>query len=392
MKRSLFLSAALLMALCLVLTGCITTVKAPVPETEPAASTAEVQVQESQSAPETEETAAPTEAETEPTGETTVPTEPETEPTGPQEERFTLTFLGDCTIGSAPKQMNVMYSILWYIGEDYGYPFRNVMEYIENDDLTVINLESTLYEGGSSSGALFTFRAPTKYVNVITQNSIEAVSFANNHTMDYLQAGYDSTLATLEEANVPYVEKDGSLLLTTESGLTVGIYALAFTQDKKDMEKEIADLRSQGAEVIIVSAHWGEEGSYRPSSSQTEMAYAAIDAGADIVYGHHPHVLQKIEEYNGGIIYYSLGNFVFGGNHWPQDLDSAILQQQIIRDTDGTISLGELTIIPVSCSSLPVQNNFQPTPYEEGSEKYERAMSKLDGTFKGGNLIVNYDK
>ncbi|MBQ8833766.1 MAG: CapA family protein [Oscillospiraceae bacterium] len=335
----------------------------------------------------TEPSTEPTEAETEPV------TEPSTETaTEPGPETFTLTFLGDCTIGSAPKQMNVMYSILWYIGEDYSYPFKNVMDYIENDDLTVINLESTLYEGGASSGALFTFRAPTRYVNVITQNSIEAVSFANNHTMDYLQAGYDSTLETLKEANVPYVEKDGSMLLTTESGLTVGFYALAFSQDKKDMEAEIKDLRNKGAEIVIVSAHWGEEGSYRASGTQTEMAYAAIDAGADIVYGHHPHVLQKIEEYNGGIIYYSLGNFVFGGNHWPQDLDSAILQQEVIRDTDGTVSLGELTIIPVSCSSLPVQNNFQPTPYEEGSDKYERVLSKLDGSYKGGNLIVDYNK
>lgn len=341
-------------------------------------------------------TTVPTEVPTEPEATETEPvteTEPATEPSeasGP--ETFTLTFLGDCTLGSAPSQMNVMYSILWYIGEDYSYPFKNVIDYMENDDLTVINLESTFYEGGPSSGARFTFRAPTRYINVISQNSIEAVSFANNHTMDYLQAGYDSTIEALKGANIPYVEKDGSLLVTTESGLTVGFYALAFSQDKKDMEAEIRELRKQGAEVVIVSAHWGEEGSYRAASTQTEMAYAAIDAGADIVYGHHPHTLQRIEEYNGGIIYYSLGNFVFGGNHWPQDLDSAILQQEIIRDESGAVSLGELTIIPVSCSSLPVQNNFQPTPYPEGSEKYDRVLSKLDGSYKGGNLIVDYDK
>ena len=343
-----------------------------------------------------------TEPLTQPAPAVTVPvaepaTEPErepvtqpTEPTGP--ETFTLTFLGDCTLGSAPKQFNIMYSILWYIGEDYSYPFQNVIDYLKNDDLTIINLESTFYEGGPSSGALFTFRAPTHYVNLISQNSIEAVSFANNHTMDYLQAGYDSTLQTLEEAGVPYVEKDCSLLVTTESGLCVGIYAMAFTQDKKDMQNEIKDLRKQGAEIVVVSAHWGAEGSYRAAHTQSDMAYAAIDAGADIVYGHHPHTLQRIEEYNGGIIYYSLGNFVFGGNHWPQDLDSAILQQQVIRQEDGSVSLGELTIIPVSCSSLPVQNNFQPTPYPEGSEKYGRVLSKLDGTYKGGDLVVDYDK
>lgn len=360
--------------------------EAPTETTEPILTTAPTEAPTTLPT-EPEETTAP--ATEPPTEESTEPvTEPATEP-GP--ETFTLSFLGDCTLGSAPKQMNVKYSILWYIGEDYSYPFQNVMEYIGNDDLTVINLESTFYEGGPSSGALFTFRAPTHYVNLISQNSIEAVSFANNHTMDYLQAGYDSTLATLEEAGIPYVEKDSSMLMTTESGLTVGFYALAFTQDVEDMEKEIAMLRGEGAEIVIVSAHWGAEGSYRPASTQIDMAHAAIDAGADIVYGHHPHVLQRIEEYNGGIIYYSLANFVFGGNNWPQDLDSAILQQEIIRDTDGTVSLGELTIIPVSCSTLPVQNDFKPTPYPEGSDKYDRVISKLDGTFKGGNLIVDYE-
>ena len=323
-----------------------------------------------------------------PPTETTVPTEP---PTEPQPEHFTLTFVGDCTLGSAPNQYNVMYSYLWFTGEDYEYPFRNVKEYFENDDLTVVNLEGTLYDGtGPNSGAQFTFKGPTSYVNILTQNSVEAVSFANNHTMDYRQEGYDSTLNTLTEAGLPYVEKDGSMLVTTESGLTVGFYAIAFQMDKKDMEQEIRALRDKGAEIVVASIHWGVEGSYRPQKGQNNYAYAAIDAGADIVYGHHPHVLQPIEEYSDGIIYYSLGNFSFGGHHWPRDLDSAVLQQEIIRDPDGTVSLGELTIIPVSCSSLPAQNNFQPTPYEEGSDEYNRVISKLDGSFKGYDLTVNY--
>ncbi len=371
----------------------------PTAGTEPSTQ-ATVPSTEAPTAPPTEEpTQVPTEAPTEEPTEvpTEEPTEPPTEeatepPTEPQPERFTLTFLGDCTLGSSPKQMNVTYSILWYIGEDYSYPFQNVSQYVETDDLTIANLESTFCENGPRANSLFTFRAPVEYANLLSQNSIEAVSFANNHTMDYLQAGYDSTLATLEEHGIPYVEKDSSMLMTTESGLTVGFYAMSFSQDAKDMKQEIKDLRKAGAEVVIVSAHWGVEGSYRPSPSQTDMAHAAIDAGADIVYGHHPHTLQRIEEYNDGIIYYSLANFIFGGNHWPQDLDTAILQQEIIRMPDGTISLGELTIIPASISSLPRQNNFQPTPYEPGSEEYTRVLSKLDGSYKGGNLIVDYDK
>ncbi|MBQ3503409.1 MAG: CapA family protein [Oscillospiraceae bacterium] len=410
MKRSLF-TVFLIAALCLALMGCDHAVKAPQKEAVPP----QTEAAPTETAAPTVETAAPTEP------ETTVPeiepaTEPETEPvmepetepatepeTQPEEaeetenvrpdgsEVFTLSFLGDCTIGSQPSQFNVMYSILWYIGEDYGYSFRNVLDYIDDDDLTVVNLEGTFCDPCPNSGARFTFRAPKEYVNVLTENSVEVASFANNHTMDYRQEGYDSTLATLEEAGVPYVEKDGSLLYTTESGLTVGFYALSFALDEKDMKQEIAQLRQEGAELVIVSAHWGAEGSYRAAHTQTEIAYAAIDAGADIVYGHHPHVLQKIEEYNGGIIYYSLGNFIFGGHHWPRDLDSAILQQQVIRSADGEVSLGELTILPVSISSLPAQNNFQPTPCEEGSEQYTRVLEKLSGTFTGPDLLVKYD-
>ena len=405
MKRMLYFSVALLAAVCMLLSSCATSAAAPTPSTAPAT---EAQLQETAVPTEPAQTAAPTEETTAPTEETVPATEevpapteapaaevevilppPEAEGELP-EERFTLTFLGDCTIGSQPIQLNVMYSILWFIGEDYTYPFKGVIDYIDDDDLTVINLEGTFCDPMPNSGALFTFRAPKNYVNVLTENSIEVASFANNHTMDYLQKGYDSTLETLDEAGIPYVEKDSSRIVTTESGLTVGFYALAFNLDKADMKAEIAAMRAEGAELIVVSAHWGAEGSYRAAQTQIDMAHAAIDAGADIVYGHHPHVLQKIEEYNGGIIYYSLGNFVFGGHHWPQDLDSAVLQQEVIRSPEGEISLGKLTIIPVSCSTLPAQNDFQPTPYEEGSEKYDRVISKLDGTFKGRDLIVDY--
>ena len=402
MKRMHILTVALAAVFCMLLTGCHSSAAAPVPSTAPATEATAAPTEPAETTAPTEETTVPTE-ETVPATEETVPaaTEepvaevevilppPEAEGELP-EERFTLTFLGDCTIGSQPIQMNVMYSILWFIGEDYTYPFKGVIDYIDDDDLTVINLEGTFCDPMPNSGALFTFRAPKNYVNVLTENSIEVASFANNHTMDYLQKGYDSTLETLDEAGIPYVEKDGSRIVTTESGLTVGFYALAFAMDKADMKAEIDAMRAEGAELIVVSAHWGAEGSYRAAHTQIDMAHAAIDAGADIVYGHHPHVLQKIEEYNGGIIYYSLGNFVFGGHHWPQDLDSAVLQQEIIRSPEGEISLGELTIIPVSCSTLPAQNDFQPTPYEEGSEKYDRVLSKLDGTFKGRDLIVDY--
>ena len=325
-----------------------------------------------------------TEATTEPT------TEPTTQPTEPPEEHFTLTFTGDCTLGSDPGSWYSKSSFINVIGEDYGYPFRNVLDYFESDECTIINLGGVLGTSGARADKLFTFHAPAEYINILTEGSVEAVTLANNHSADYGRLGYDETKQLLDVAGIPYAERNSSVVFTTENGLTIGMYGILFTFDWTDIEEEIAYMNEQGCDVIILAVHWGSEGFYYPLSHQKDQARKAIDMGVDIVYGNHSHVLQPIEEYNDGIIYYSLGNFSFGGNHNPPDMDTAILQQEVIRDHQGNTRLGELTIIPASVSSAEKGNNFQPTPYEEGSEEYDRVISKLDGSFDGPNLNVGY--
>ena len=324
--------------------------------------------------------------------ETTEPTEAATVPTteAPQTS-FTLTFAGDCTLASDPGAYNSEHGFIRTIGNDYGYPFRNVLDYFEGDDFTIVNFEGVLADSGSPANKLFTFRGPTAYTQILTSSSVEGVTLANNHTEDYGKAGYESTVKSLGEAGVWFVEENKTQLLTTESGLVIGLYADAFDFSTADIQKNVKSLRDQGAEIIICAFHWGVEGSYRPTAEQKKFAHAAIDAGADIVYGHHPHVLQPVEEYGDGYIFYSLGNFSFGGNNFPKDLDSAIIQVHLIRDEDGKVVLDGMTWIPVSITSMEVQNNFQPTPYKEGTKEYDRVISKLDGTFTGPDLNVNYD-
>lgn len=322
-----------------------------------------------------------------PTEETVPPT---TVPTEPPEEHFVLTFVGDCTLGSDPAFYYAPSGFIQTVGEDYDYPFRNVVEYFENDDFTMINLEGVFTDKGAPANKTFTFRAPPDYIRILTQNSVEAVTLANNHTLDYHMPGYTSTKELLEEAAIPYVEQNSSTLFTIESGLTIGLYAATFMVDMEDLKTEVAALREQGAEIVIFAVHWGNEGVYKPYDHHVQQAYDAIDAGVDIVYGHHPHVLQRMEKYNDGVIFFSLGNFSFGGHLEPPDLDTAIMQQEIIRDAQGNITQGELTVIPASISSIPVRNNFQPTPYEPGSEDYQRVLDKLSGEWKGNNLSVNY--
>jgi poly-gamma-glutamate synthesis protein (capsule biosynthesis protein) len=118
------------------------------------------------------------------------------------------------------------------------------------------------------------------------------------------------------------------------------------------------------------------------------VAKAAVEAGADLIWGSHPHVLQPMERMGESIVFYSLGNFSFGGNIYPQDYDSALIQLEVIREPDGAVRLGEPTIVPVNVSSVAGKNNYQPTPYEPGSKEYERVLEKLAGTFTGPNLVV----
>lgn len=309
----------------------------------------------------------------------TEPAQTETEaPTEPREERFLLTFVGDCTLGGRDSHANIDTGFIKTVNGDYSYPFRNVLEYFENDELTVLNLEGALTEEGYAQQKDFSLRGPNDYVNILTQNSVEAVTLANDHTMDFGQTGYTSTKNQLDSAKIPYVERDSSTLITTKNGLKVGIYgAVYYKLDAGEITAAISKLRKE-ADIVIFAPHWGYEMNPKFNAEQEKIARAAVDAGADIVYGTHPRVLQAMESYKDAVIWYSLGSFSYGGNIKPEDYDSALVQQEVIRAADGTVSLGETIVVPVSISSVPDRNNYQPTPYEEGSEGYVRVLKKLD--------------
>lgn len=346
----------------------------------------------------------PTHTTGQPTTQTTVPvfatdpteserTEPTTLPpeTEPPVERFTLTFVGDCTLGTMPDRMERSTSFIGTIGEDYSKPFQYVYDYFSGDDCTFANLEGVFIDGeAEAEEKTFVFRGPTSYVNILTAGSVEFVSLANNHTYDFGEIGYKSTKKALSDGGVNYVARNGTALYTTESGLTIGVYAVYWALNQSDMRSDVEKLQEAGAEVIVAAVHLGNEGSYVVTENQTSIAHTLIDCGVDIVWGHHPHVLQRIEEYNGGIIYYSLGNFSFGGNHNPYDYDTAVLQQEVIRDLEGNVYLGELTIIPCSVSSKSNRNNFQPIPYDPENDAYYRVLSKLNGTFTGEDIDLSY--
>ena len=331
------------------------------------------------------ETLATSAPETEPP--TTEPLPTETEP--PMPEEFLLTFAGDCTLGATERHSYIGYGFHKVVGDNYAYPFENVIDYFGNDEMTFVNLEGPLSDESHPAAKRYVFRGPTEFVNILTEGSVEAVSLANNHSLDHGQFGYDSTRSVLDAAGIGYAEQDVATVLTSKNGLTIGIYgAVYYELDTEAILAGIQELR-QSCDLVIFAPHWGSEHSFRQNKTQTELAHAAIDAGADFVWASHPHVLQPIEEYNGRYICYSLANFSFGGNIYPGDYDTALVQLKVTRQPDGTVSTGELIVVPCNVSSTPKRNDFRPTPYEEGSEEYLRTMSKLDGTYHLASLPVS---
>ena len=160
----------------------------------------------------------------------------------------------------------------------------------------------------------------------------------------------------------------------------VDYYQELQTTGKLTRERVKADveyLKDAGVQIVVVSFHFGTELSYEPNGNQIAYARLAIDSGADIVYGQHPHVLQRAEKYKDGMIFYSLGNFCFGGNRNPDDKDTVLVRQFVTVTPEGDAYLSDTEYVPFSLTSTPGYNDYRPMPYEPGSPGYERVLKKL---------------
>lgn len=260
---------------------------------------------------------------------------------------------------------------------DFSYFFRNVKDIFEADDLTIVNLETTLTTANKAAEKKFRFKADPSYVEILKEGSIEAVSIANNHTLDYLEKGYKDTLATLKEAEVGYFGYEHRYI-TEIRGIKIGVLGFVCWEvkdkQKEEIKNAIAKLKEDGADLVIVMFHWGIERDYWPNNVQKKLSRFAIDNGADLVLGAHPHVVQGIEEYKGKQIVYSLGNFCFGGNKNPKDKDTFVYIHKFNFKNKELIS-EENEVIPCSISSVTNRNNYQPTPLKD--KEGDRVMKKI---------------
>ena len=210
---------------------------------------------------------------------------------------------------------------------------------------------------------------------------MEAVCLSNNHSRDYGQISHNDTREILEQAGILYSYED-IISYTTINDIKVAMISVYYLRNgysgsKALLDKTIADAKEENAALIITSFHWGTEGTEKLTNDQVKLAHYAIDLGSNLVIGHHPHVLQAIEPYNGAYIVYSLGNFCFGGNTNPADKDTMIFQQTF-SFTDSVLQPEEssIRVIPCSVSSVTNRNDYCPTP--QIGEEAERIMKKLN--------------
>ncbi len=294
-----------------------------------------------------------------------------------QKVTIKLSAAGDCTLGS-DSRYNTLF-VQKYNERGSAYFLEKVRDVFQNDDLTLVNFEGTLTTSTARADKRFTFKGDKTYTNILTSSSVEAVNIANNHTHDFGEQGFSDTKQALSDAGLTYsgYEKIAYMKIKGVKIAMMGFNVLQGTVTKEGVAEMIRTARSKGAAIVITSFHWGVEGAAASNDTQKALARAAIDSGSDLVLGHHPHVLQGIEQYKGKYIVYSLGNFCFGGNSNPRDKDTMIFQQKFVVDKEKkeVVRYGEKKLRPCSISGSSTRNDFQPRLLS-GTEK-NRVLEKI---------------
>lgn len=305
---------------------------------------------------------------------------------------LTLTAAGDCTLATDDYFDKSDSFVAYAENNGTDYFLKNVRGLFAEDDITLINLECALSDNGSREDKQFAFRGDPYYVNVLTSSSVEAANLANNHSLDYGKTALDDTQALLETNGIITCRGKNNVTVGDINGISVGFVGINYLNDemKTELTDAISMAKNAGAELVILSIHWGIEKENYPETEQIEAAHRAIDCGADIVIGTHPHVLQGIEKYNGRYICYSLGNFCFGGNSDPSDKDTAIFRQTFTFDENGLRDDDNIIIYPCRISGHDGYNDYQPKLAEgEQRDNIIERLTRYSAQISGATLKFN---
>ena len=304
----------------------------------------------------------------------------------------TVSTVGDCTLGT-DESFNTSTNFNAYEAlNGTSYFFQNVRSILEADDATFANFEGTLTTETARESKEYAFKGDPSYTQILTDGSREVGTLANTHSSDYGAKSLTDTEEALDAAGIDYCIGD-KIAVKEVNGIPtafIGIYVLNDGMAREEQVKQtIAAAKQQGAKLVIVAFHWGTEKATEPDETQKSLAHTAIDCGADLVVGHHPHVLQAIEYYKGKYIAYSLGNFCFGGNSAPSDMDTMIFQQTFTIEKGEVQADAAATVVPCSISSTAGYNDYQPTPTE--GDASTSVIDRLNTMSANYGVTVNGD-
>ncbi len=288
----------------------------------------------------------------------------------------------------------------------FDYPFDSTRSLFRHSDISIANLEAPLtHKGSRFENKTFTFKVPPDFIRGIDNAGINVVNLANNHIVDYGCEGLSSTIAVLEDFDVAYCGAGADDTLACRAtflergGIRFAFLGFSFTYPldfwaKSDrcgtchpteaqMRELIYDCEER-ADIVVVSFHWGQEKRSTPKSYQIFFARRAIDFGADLVLGHHPHVLQGVEIYRNRLIAYSLGNYIFGSFSYTSRTS------MILRVFVDEFGLVYARIYPINVYNSAVQ--FQPRLLRgEQRERVLRDLNKISTDLNQGKTIVDMD-
>ena len=301
------------------------------------------------------------------------------------ETELVITVGGDVVIGTREKWWSREEAFPAYIAQ-YGmeYPFRNLTPVFAADDMTFVNLECVLKadKKGEQTSKEYRFRGLPEWTGVLTAASIEQVSIANNHYIDYGMAGREATRQALEAAGVAYSGFE-SLHIWEKDGKKIGfggIRETIYKQDPSILYRDVNCLKQAGCDVIIYTCHWGTEYDPNRNELQERIAAAAAAAGVDILIGGHPHVVQGVDSVGDMPVLYSLGNLMFGGTHDMRTFDGMLAQLRLRFGACGYTGV-TVELIPVVTSGRAAEdvNDFCPV-IAEGEDKARILQRVQDDT------------
>lgn len=305
-----------------------------------------------------------------------------------EEGEILLSFLGDCSIGDSEQYVGASTSYHKTIDDQgYAWPFSLVKDYLAADDLTIANLEVVFTNRTKHTDKMYNLKAAPDHVQILIDGSIEMVNTVNNHCMDFMQTGYQDTLDILDEAGIA---RFGSVYPGQQYGyddlgvqqvgdIRIGFIGFSYPQDmdQKKIANRIKTLREEeNCDLVVVSLHWGRETHMTPEAWQVTYAKEVIDAGADLIWGHHPHVIQPIHFYKGKPILYSTGNFTFGTMS-KVDPSTGIFQLAYEK-VDGQVFLKRLQVIPCETQGSPDYRPFELTDEAERKAVFEELVLKKE--------------